>query len=62
MQNKLDTFFRKGPPQEPRGEDAASRLQIEKEAQFGNYMVVWTEVIQPRLFLPIHLLALHLHF
>lgn len=61
MQNKLDAFFQKGPPQEPLRENPANRLQKEKEHILGS-VVVWTGLIQPRLFLLIHLLALHLHF
>lgn len=38
MQNKLDLFSQKGPPQEPLRENAAKRLHREKEHSLG---ILW---------------------
>lgn len=58
MQNELDAFSPKGPPQEPQRGNPANRLQ----RKHAGLVVVWTWLIQTRLLLSIHLLALHLCF
>lgn len=62
MQNKLDAFFQKGPPQEPLRGNPANRLQSEKKEHSLGFVVVWTGFVQARLFLPVHLLELHWRF